>query len=94
MSTRPPIPECADCGDPGNHSGRGLCVRCYSAHKRRGTLSSFPSVVESALPDWVDDVTHAGLITATNGELAQRFGVTRRTIERRRARARAKGLMT
>ena len=79
MSRR--VIECADCCNEGLHQARWLCERCYSKHRRDGTLHKYPSGRRVRA---VGDTCRNGHLIATEGDLVDdyRGGVTCRECRR------------
>jgi hypothetical protein len=92
--------NCVDCGNgplvpsssrgPLRHNGRGLCRSCYIRGMRQGTLeANFPRMNYTS-ESLADEATR--LYNSRRGwtwkEIASEFGVTKKAVEKARARAR------
>jgi hypothetical protein len=76
---------CRDCGKIKKIKGRGLCQSDYDKRNRRGTLGVYPRrpLVIERFEEFL--VIHRRSPWLTSKDIAQRIGVTYRTIDRYRA---------
>ena len=74
---------CAACGELRIHAGRWLCVPCYRALLRRGALHRYPPVgAWVATAGRIEDYLELAERGYSRAEIAERLGVSLRTVER------------
>ncbi len=73
---------CRACERPANLHGRGLCCTCHRLHSRSGTLHWFPRLPHSDYVARIEDYRELAAQREHRESIANRLGVSLRSIER------------